>query len=146
MVTVRYDELLFGFEFVSSSPELDVGAYVSLETGEVFCDTGDFGDEELPVGLDDPTRYLPVPEKGDLDLGSHLVFRFVEEELPDRYDEVREIFRHKGAYRRFKDLIESDGVLEKWFAYEAAAVQAALTEWASENGLAVELTGNGAPV
>jgi hypothetical protein len=138
VVRVKYDELLFGYEFVNSSPEASIGAYVSLGTGEVYCNTGELAQDELPADLNDPTRYLPIPEKGDLDLGARLVFRFVETKVPGRYDEVRDIFRHKGAYHRFKRLMESEGALDKWFAYEAAAVETVLREWCEENGLEVE--------
>ena len=118
---------------------------MSLATGEVYCDTGELGEDELPADLDDPTRYLPIPGKGDLDLGARLVFRFIERELPGRYDQVRDMFRHQGAYHRFKRLMESEGALDKWFGYEAAAVATALREWCAQNGLELEGSGDAKP-
>ena len=137
MVRVRYDDLLFAYEFASSSPEAGV-AYISVETGEVYCKTDGVEEEELPPDLDDPDRYLALPDKSDLDLGARLAYRFVLGELPHRYDQVREIFRHRGAYHRFKQLLASEGALEKWFAFEANAIETALREWCAENGIGIE--------
>ena len=145
MVTVRYDDLLFAYEVANSSPEADTGGYISLETGAVYCRTGGVEEEELPPDLDDPDRYLPLPDKSDLDLGARLAYRFIQAELPHRYDEVREIFRHRGAYHLFKQLLGSEGALEKWFEFEAKAVENALKEWCAENGIGIEDQGDERP-
>ena len=39
-------------------------------------------DEDAPDDLDDESRYIQIPHKNDLDLGSDLVRRFVSEEAP----------------------------------------------------------------
>lgn len=145
MVKVRYEDLLFAYEFANSSPEPDIGAYISLETGAVYCEADGVEEEELPPDLDNPDRYLPVPDKSDLDLGAGLAYRFVQGKLPHRYREVREIFRHRGAYHRFKQLLSSEGALEKWFAFEANAIENALREWCADNGIDIEERGGGGP-
>ena len=88
--------------------------------------------------IDDREKYVKLPNKRDLDLGPRLVMRFTREELPDRYDEVAEIFSRRGAYRRFKDLLEHEGALDKWFEFENAAEEKALREWCADNGVVVE--------
>ena len=51
-------------------------------------------------------------QKNDLDLGSRLALRFADQHLPEKAaDKVYDIFRRKGAYARFKDLLESLGIL-----------------------------------
>jgi hypothetical protein len=61
-----------------------------------------------------------------LDLGRELVSSFVRQELPEKWDAVRDMFRKRGAYGRFKDLLHSHGALEKWYEFEASATEQAL--------------------
>jgi hypothetical protein len=84
--------------------------------------------KELPDDLDTSDRYIAIPHKNDLDLGSHLIVRFAEEHLPHQYEAVAAVFRHRGAYARFKEILASEDRLEEWYAYEAAAVDRALRD------------------
>jgi hypothetical protein len=49
----------------------------------------------------------------------------------------RFIFSKRGAYGRFKDLLDYRGQLDAWYEHERRAAERALREWAAENGLAV---------
>jgi hypothetical protein len=49
---------------------------------------------------------IATPHKNDLDIGQRLVFVFVDTHLLDEYSRVRQIFRRRGAYGRFKHLLE----------------------------------------
>jgi len=140
VLKVKYDDLLFAYEFANSSFDPDTGAYISLETGAVHCKADGIEEEELPPDLYNRDRYLPLPNKNDLDLGPRLAYRFTRVELPHCYEQVREIFRHEGAYHRFKQLLDSERALEKWFAFEERAVENALREWCVENGIDVKET------
>lgn len=142
MATVKFDDLLSGFEWVSASPDESTRAYVSRETGAVFWEGPEGGDEVLPADLHDASRYVSIPHKAELDLGSRLPLRFAAERIPHRYDDVRAIFRSKGAYSRFKSLLTNERALEEWYGYQDAAVQTALMEWAADNGLNVAVGGN----
>jgi hypothetical protein len=136
---VYFSELLDAFEWVSAAGPLENSAYVSRQTGRIFWDT-DSGDleEELPEDVADGTLYACVPHKHDLDLGQRLVFRFVEQNAPDAYDQVRGYFSTRGAYARLKDLLERRGLLEAWYAYEEEACESALREWAESEGLHID--------
>ena len=92
-------------------------------------------DEELPEDIDTSDRYISVPHKNDLDLGRNLVLRFAAQEMSDSYERVRSIFQRKGAYARFKDLLETKALLESWYRFEAEAHDKALREWCAENGI-----------
>lgn len=121
-----------------SSDFLDNEAYVCRKTGKIYWISGDPGigdEEELPADIHDGDKYLPVPRKRDLDLGNRLAFDFASEYLPDRYDHVRDIFRRKGAYRRFKNLLDRQGLLEAWYRYSDEQEAKALTEWCEAQGL-----------
>jgi hypothetical protein len=114
MVAVRYDDLSMAFDFISSASPMEHNAYVSLDTGEVYW-TSEFNDalaEDVPDDLKTSDRYLTIPHKNDLDLGRSLALRFVAQASPACYDQVEVFFRRPGAYSRFKDLLQREGVLE----------------------------------
>ncbi len=108
--------------FADAAGTLGGGAYLDRETGAFHY----IGDEWS--GQDDPNaepeefdlsdRYLRVPGKRELDLGTALVYDFAATRLPDDYDRVRDMFRHRGAYRRFKEFLEHQNLLESWHDYE----------------------------
>ncbi len=136
---MKLDDLLAAYEWVSSSPG-DSEAFVSRVTGNVHWSSSTMGlDEELPEDIEDGSIYVAVPNKHDLNLGKRLALRFAEEQLGDSYHAVADFFRQRGAYRRFKDMLEREGCLEAWYAYEAEATQRALREWAAEAGLSIAL-------
>ena len=98
-------ELQHAFEYVSLGQPGEHEAVLCLETGK-FLWHSDLADdiEEWPDDADDEEKYLSIPHKKELDLGTPLVFAFAEEFLPDEFDEIRRIFKRKGAYARFKDM------------------------------------------
>jgi hypothetical protein len=65
------------------------------------------------------------------------VFRYVEEWLPQEFRTVQDCFHRRGAYARFKDLLHRAGHIDRWHEYERIATEAALLDWARENGLTV---------
>jgi hypothetical protein len=138
VVAVPYDEISSAFEFVSSAAPMEHSAYISLDTGQIHC-ISELGsmDEEVPDDLDTSDRYVAVPHKNDLDLGKNLVLRFAAREMSDCYEQVQGIFRRKGAYGRFKQLLEMKGFLETWYKFEAEAHAKALREWCAENGIPI---------
>jgi hypothetical protein len=133
---VSYADLLEAFEWVSSSAPMENSAFVSRKTGathwaSVLMELED----ELPEDIEDGSIYVAVPHKRDLYLGKNLALNFMGEKLPESCDTVATFFRHRGAYGRFKDLLERKGMLETWYEYEAQAVEQALRTWSEENGL-----------
>lgn len=134
---VKLDDLLAAYEWVSSSPD-DSEAFVSRITGNIHWSSSTMElDEELPDDIEDGSIYVAVPNKHDLNLGKGLAFRFAEERLGDSGQAVANFFCQRGAYRRFKDLLERKGCLEAWYAYEVEATERALREWAAEAGLSI---------
>jgi hypothetical protein len=78
-----------------------------------------------------------VPRDRELrvDLGRPLALAFAATELPDDDDTVAGFFRRRGAYRRFKDLLEKRGKLEAWYEFENRATEDALLAWCAEHGI-----------
>ncbi len=138
MPTVSLDELQNAMEWVSSDI-LDDEAYICRKTGQIYWVAGDPGmideEEEVPEDIHDSDQYIPVPDKRYLDLGKQLAFDFTSQYLAERYDDVRGMFRRKGAYRRFKDVLERKGLLEEWYRYSDERVGRALAEWCELEGL-----------
>jgi hypothetical protein len=60
---------------------------------------------------------------------------FVAAELPDDYDTVAGFFRRRGAYGRFKDLLDARGKLQRWYEFENQATEDALRDWCADNGI-----------
>jgi hypothetical protein len=138
MLPVPFDDLESALYWVSGSVAFDNAAYISKATGQIFyASMSHEVEDELPEDVDDAGLYWSVPHKNDLDLGRKLVYRFVEEHLPGQFRFVQEIFHHRGAYARFKDLLQRAGQIEAWHAYESAATRAALLAWAEEQGMPV---------
>lgn len=140
MVTVPYSELAEAFDFATFGGGVEHTAYLSLDTGKFYW-VSEFleAEEELPDDWETSDRYLPLPGKIELGLGRALALRFVDEKCPAFLDKAREIFRHKGAYARYKDLLESQGNLEAWYQFEADATKEALLQWCA--GHEIQVTG-----
>lgn len=138
MVAVNRDDIELAFNFVSSGAPMEHSAYISLDTGKIYW-VSELSptEEEVPEDLETSDRYMALPHKNELGLGSNLALGFAEHELPDRYQDVEAIFRRKGAYRRFKDLLESEGLLEKWYTFEEATMDKALREWCAANDIEI---------
>jgi hypothetical protein len=133
MVTVKFSELLDAFEFASFNGPVENRVFIDRETGafHFISDEIEF-DEEVPADIEDSDRYLAVPHKNDLDLGRRLAMSFVEQFLRNDYDAVEAIFHKRGAYGRFKDLLDRHGVLDAWYKFETEATEQALKRWCQD--------------
>jgi len=112
--------------------------YLNRKSGQLLYDS-DASEDEIPEDIDDSKKYLLIPTKQDLGLGKPLVLEFVSEYLPEHADEVHEIFSRKGAYQRYKGLLENLGKLEDWYKYESEKQKEALVNWGRENEIEVSV-------
>ena len=137
-VAVNATDLRTAFDFVSSGAPSEHSAYICLDTGKIYWESDSAGlekEEDLPEDLEISDRYIALPHKNDLGLGRRLALAFVDQELPDDYDTVAGFFRQRGAYRRFKELLHTRGMLQRWYEFEDRAMEEALLEWCEENGI-----------
>jgi hypothetical protein len=134
-MAVSFSHLQLAFEFVSSGGMGENEAYLDRRSGKIYWHS-EFSEnhEELPDDIDDE-KYISIPDKRELDLGTPLVLDFAREFLSDDYDEVRHIFSRRGAYRRYKELLVRRGALERWYDFSNKAEEAALRKWCAENGI-----------
>ena len=114
----KFSEIEMAFDFVNSGGPDENTAFLCIETGVCHWHT-EFGDnvERLPDDIDDPAKYIEIPHKNELGLGKPLALEFAAQMLPADYDEAVGIFRHRGAYGRFKDLLERRGKLDAWYDF-----------------------------
>lgn len=133
-----YDTIEEAFHFVSAAPPYEHTAVVHRVTGETFYASDMAGYDEIPEDAEGSDDYLWIPHKNDLDLGKPLVIDFVRGRSPDLIDPVLDIFRRKGAYSRFKYLLDQKDLLEEWYAFEQAKTQEALLRWCEKYGVVLE--------
>jgi len=133
---INFDEIENAFLFMNMGQSHGNTVILNKETGEMYYQS-EYGDsDELPEDIDDD-KYIELPDKDELGLGKRLVFRFISEFLPEKMDKVEEIFSRKGAYARYKDLLEYEEKLDEWHAYENEAEKQALKEWCEDNNIEV---------
>ena len=135
MSKVKFDDIIEAFDFVSSGPCGEHSALLDRSAGKIhwYSEFGDF--DEIPEELWESDDTISIPHKNDLELGTELVFDYVRKRIPDDYSEVREFFSRRGAYARFKDHLDSKGLLQDWYDYEQKAQKAALRAWCDDNGI-----------
>jgi len=133
-----YRDLVSAFDYVSGSSCGENRVVYDKAAGDFYYESDLLDESEIPDDID-WDQCIEVPHKNDLDLGSELVFEFVRQMLPEEEDTVYRIFRKRGAYGRFKDLLDRKGLLQEWYAFEESAQHRAIEQWCEENGL--EITG-----
>ncbi len=120
------------FQFVSAGPKHEYEAVLNRETGEIFYKSEAADVDEFPEDVENE-RFIAIPHKNDLNLGIHLIREFASEYCPSDLSEANNMFRRKGAYRRFKVFLETRGLLEKWYDYEDRKTKEELRRWCDDN-------------
>lgn len=136
-MAVEFQDIIDAFDFVSFDQMYMHQAFLNKKRGTIYwhSELGD-NEEELPEDIDDE-KYIEIPHKNELDLGKRLVLNFSYEHLPNDVNKIEAIFRKKSAYQRFKALLEREGMIEKWYEYEAKAQEKALRTWCEENEIKI---------
>jgi hypothetical protein len=131
---------LTAFEFASGDGSSE--ALLCRRTGRVYwCSEAAGVDEiadELPEGAEDDPNYIALPRKQVLGLGKALALDFAVNSCPEDYDDVRNMFGRRGAYRNFRALVTKRRVLERWYDFESKATKRSVREWCELNE--IELT------
>ena len=135
---VNLKDLHEAFAFVAAGSGGEHQAFLCKQSGTLYyhselCDDFDI----LPDDIDDTGKFLPIPDKKELDLGKPLALEFTREFLPGDFDDVRQFFSRRGAYAKFKGLLDQRGALAQWYAFEAKAEEQALRDWCELNSIEV---------
>jgi hypothetical protein len=93
---VSFNELIDAFLFVNSGG-FGNDAFVDKKSGKIYWRFGhdDEMNEELPDDIEAAAKYIPVPDKRELDLGKPLVLDFTRQYLADDFDQVARIFSRR---------------------------------------------------
>lgn len=138
-MAANYTDIEMAFDFASFGQPFEYEAYLNRQTGETYL-YSEYGDneEELPEDINNETKYIALPHKNDLDLGKRLVLDFTYKYLSDEIDKIESTFRKKGAYSKFKYILETTGNLDKWYAFENDAQEKALRDWCELNDIKIK--------
>jgi hypothetical protein len=135
---VTLSEIQEAFSFVSSAGHGMNRALLFKDNDEIYYHSEMDDLDELDEDESKCNNFVEIPHKNDLDLGQSLVFEFAELHLADDLSRIDQIFHGRGAYGRFKDLLESKGLLQSWYDFENRREEEALREWARENEIELE--------
>lgn len=137
---VSLKDIREAFEFVCAASGGEHQAFLCRQSGKLYCHSELCDDLDiLPDDIDDAEKFLPIPHKRDLDLGKPVALNFAGQFLPGDFDDVRQFFSRRGAYARFKDLLERRGALDQWYDFEAKAEDGALRMWCDLHSIEVSI-------
>jgi hypothetical protein len=133
-VPVSFADIQNAFEYVNVGLPGETQAFLDRENGKIHYHSELLdGDEDEPLPDDlGAEKYLEIPHKLDLGLGKHLAFQFADEFMSADRVAVRDFFRRKGGYRRFKDLLDRRDLLQRWYDFSSEAENAALRAWCTD--------------
>jgi hypothetical protein len=135
---VRMKDIQEAFEFVCAGGGGEHEAFLCRQSGKVYCHSELCDDLDiLPDDIGDGEKFLQIPDKRGLDLGKPLALDFARQFLPGDFDDVLQFFSRRGAYARFKDLLDRKDVLDQWYDFEAKAEERALRMWCDLNSIEV---------
>ena len=136
---VRLSDVRDGMDMQSD----EMTTYVHRPTGRVITvsDEDDVEPEELAEArgiLARESDYLPLPDRFEID-----EYRMMERFAagisdPSARDEVLDMLRGSGAFRRFKDTVRRLGLDEEWYGYRDRAYEQAARDWCEANGLELD--------
>jgi hypothetical protein len=135
---IPYNTIEDAFFFVASDQRGMHSALLDKTTGRTYFRSEMCGLDEIPEEIWGLDSSVEIPHKNDLDLGRDLVFEFAESRMPNDCNRVQDMFRKRGAYSRFKDLLQSKGLLQEWYDFENESQKQAILEWCKDNGVEVE--------
>jgi hypothetical protein len=135
---IKFSDIEDAYLFVSMAMEFSNQAILCKETGEIFYASEYDDEDEIPEDVYENDECIEIPGKNELDLGRNLVFEFVEENLTEMYERVRQILRKRGAYARYKDLLDEKGLLQRWYDFENDRQTQALKEWCADNEIELD--------
>ena len=130
---IKFDDIMEAFFFVNEGGLANHTAVLDNSTGKVYWQSEDSEINEIPEGLLDSKDAIEIPQKNELCLGTELVFEFAGAKIPDDYEKIQDIFSSRGAYSKFKDFLESKGLVKDWYAFENESQEKAVRKWCKDS-------------
>lgn len=115
--------------------------FLDLQTGEsVFLAdelATDLDDEGLEDEIDEnPERYLRLPTKLEID-EYQIIEEFILTLEGERASKLEDAIQGRGAFRRFKDMINHMGIAQQWYTFQAEYYKTMAENWCKNHGLEV---------
>jgi len=117
-------------------------AFYDLEKQELIWHMEGFGyqmdedDEEIEEMIEEGwrTRFFRLPTKFDIN-EYHFMEDFIYDEIPEGgvRDQFENAIRGRGAFRRFRQLVERLGILDDWYKYKEKEQRKLAIEWCQEH-------------
>lgn len=133
-VVFAYNTIELAFQWADFADRSN-SAYLDRHTGNSLYFSMDGDSDPEPDDFDDTTRYVAIPDKRDFGLGKKLAIQFACEAAPSLLDDVHAAFRGRGGFRRFKELLNLNDLLDSWYKYEAEHERAAILQWCADNDI-----------
>lgn len=100
---------------------VEPGGYLDLTTGEVLpsvlTDPAEVGEDAYVDVEQDPERWLWLDGLGSRDGWADMAAFTAGERNSQVRGRLESAIQGKGAFRRFRDVIEEEGLVERWHAY-----------------------------
>ena len=112
---------------------------MDLKTGKsVFLvdemDT-DLDNERLEDEIDEnPERYLSLPTKFDIH-DYHIMEEFIRTLKGERANNLEHAIQGRGAFKRFKDMVDSMGILGQWYDFQTKYYRKLAITWCQDHRL-----------
>ena len=149
-VPVKLQDILEGLEFLTDEGT----SYLNTTPGEVvYVTTEELRAAENEEPLDDfpewqhdairiageiveTDHYLLLPDRFEIN-EYQIMERFcLSVDDDDLRNDLCDAIRGRGAFRRFKDLIQAYGMAEAWYRYRDAALREIAMSWCEAHGIA----------
>jgi len=134
----KYDDIESAYFYVNSAAGYSNQAILCKDTGEIYYMSDSYDEDEIPENVDENEECVEIPDKIELNLGNNLVFEFMDKNWPEMYERVRQIFRSRGAYSKYKNLLDEKDLLQIWYNFENERESQVLREWCAENEIELD--------
>ena len=134
---LTYHELESAIEYATAGECYDVEVYLNKQTGQLHYEDESTG-ETLPEDVQEQDYYIQIPLTKDLDIlpGRLLPLRFARNHLSvEAYEQVYTIFQSKGAFQRYRTYLETNNLLDQWYAFESDKYKHAIMAWCEEHNI-----------
>jgi hypothetical protein len=146
---VKLSDIVEGLEFQSdecfSYLNTATGEVVSVTTEELRAVEEDEPLEDFPEWQHDAIRiardivetdhYLPLPDRFEIHEYSIMERFCLSVDDEDIQNDLCNVIRGRGAFRRFKDRIQAYGIAEEWYQYRDEALREIALAWCEAHGL-----------
>ncbi len=122
---VVLDEIISALECVNDETQM----FLNTETGETVM-WMDYGDNDIDEEELEDEKYIRLPNQFEID-----EYHMMEEFAYDRDERLVIAIKGSGAFRRFKDVAASIGLIDEWYEFRDSCYRSLAEEWCEDHDL-----------